>query len=118
MWHDDDSDLEFAQYTPISGQFAKRWESEPEQQAAGDLVPFYELMARKSAQRWRGPAVVRDIGGMGATVIFQGQISRAAGNCVRKRMGPMNWGDVDWIPASERWHELEVWPSSVPGKCV
>ena len=68
--------------------------------------------------RRRGLATVLNIDEMGATAKFQVQSFRVTQDCVRKRVGPRDLGEVDWVPASGRLGESPVWPPWVSEACV
>ena len=98
LWRDGDSDSDFAQEPPISGQFFQWWklrtmarEAASEGIAekkmrrliarntsldcadvkAGGSVSFHQLVARKTVPKWRAPAAKSDIDGTGNAAKFQ-----------------------------------------------
>ena len=57
----------------------------------GGSVIFNEPDGRKSAPKWRGPAVIVDIDGTGAAAKFQRGVPTVARYCARKRVGRLSW---------------------------
>ena len=51
----------------------------------GDPVLFYEAQSKQSTPRWRGPALILEIGETGVTAKFQSQVFKVARFCARDR---------------------------------
>ena len=61
----------------------------------GDSALFFKTVSRKSATRWRGPAVISEIDEAGVTVKFRRLTFKVARNCVRRKAEPKNVGGVE-----------------------
>ena len=127
LGRDEDSDLDFAQDTSASGQFAQLWKLRTSAQEAtlteirngksrpplariktfgckdvqvGDSAGLRQQIGRKSAPKWRGLAVALDVGGARVAVKFRSQTLKVARYRVRKRQDPTDSVNAEWGPAS------------------
>ena len=82
----------------------------------GEFSAFFKSANRKSAPRWRGPAMILDIDDAGAQAAFQGQTLKVARYCVRRKVDTRDAAGVDWYPASESLETMDGMPSAALGR--
>ena len=117
MRQGDDSDLDFAEATSISGQVARQWKLRTLAQfkiansnwhfpfgcadvKVGGSATCKKAAGGKCVLKCRGPAVKLGIDETGATAKVQGQTFNVARYCVCKRADPIDAGDAERNPSS------------------